>query len=70
MKRNILFFVFAFLLFGFSGKLDAQILFQEDFDGVGGGTTPGTYSFPSGWFLRNVDNKTPNTNVSYVNEAW
>ncbi|MBX7226280.1 MAG: choice-of-anchor J domain-containing protein, partial [Chitinophagales bacterium] len=42
----------------------------EDFDGVGGGTTPGTYSFPSGWFLRNVDNKTPNTNVSYVNEAW
>jgi hypothetical protein len=31
---------------------------------------PGTYSFPAGWSLRNVDNRTPNAQVSYVNEAW
>lgn len=31
---------------------------------------PGTYPFPSGWLLRNVDNRTPATNVAYVNEAW
>ncbi len=30
----------------------------------------GTYPFPSGWFLRNVDNRTPAGNVAYVNEAW
>lgn len=51
---------------------DAQIIFQEDFDGIGGPTAggAGTYSFPAGWLKRNVDNRTPNTNVSYVNEAW
>ncbi len=31
---------------------------------------PGTYAFPSGWLLRNVDNRTPAANVAYVNEAW
>ena len=30
----------------------------------------GTYLFPAGWLLRNVDNRTPNPAVSYVNEAW
>lgn len=30
----------------------------------------GTYPFPAGWLLRNVDNRTPNGAVSYVNEAW
>lgn len=50
----------------------AQILFQEDFDGIGGPTAggAGTYTFPAGWLLRNVDNGTPNAAVSYVNEAW
>lgn len=53
-------------------SVDAQIIFQEDFDGIGGPTAggAGTYSFPAGWFLRNVDNRTPNTSVGYVNEAW
>jgi len=52
--------------------LNAQVLFSEDFDGIGGPTAggAGTYSFPSGWFLRNVDNRTPSGAVSYVNEAW
>ena len=31
---------------------------------------PGTYPFPAGWLLRNVDNRTPDTSVSYVNAAW
>jgi hypothetical protein len=51
---------------------DAQIIFQEDFDGIGGPTAggAGTYTFPAGWFLRNVDNRTPASQVNYVNEAW
>lgn len=50
----------------------SQILFSEDFDGIGGPTAggAGTYSFPSGWLLVNVDNRTPDIAVSYVNEAW
>lgn len=49
-----------------------QIIFQEDFDGVGGPTAggAGTYTFPSGWLLANVDNLTPASAVSYINEAW
>ncbi len=52
--------------------LNSQVIFSEDFDGIGGPTAggAGTYTFPSGWFLRNVDNGTPAANVSYVNEAW
>jgi hypothetical protein len=51
---------------------DAQIIFRESFDGIGGPTAggAGTYTFPAGWFLRNVDNRTPATQVNYVNEAW
>jgi hypothetical protein len=53
-------------------SLNAQIIFQEDFDGLGGPTAggPGTYSFPAGWLLRNVDNLAPDAQVSYVNDAW
>ncbi|MFM2306431.1 MAG: hypothetical protein RLZZ367_1100 [Bacteroidota bacterium] len=49
-----------------------NIIFQEDFDGIDGPTAggAGTYVFPSGWLLRNVDNGTPNASVAYVNEAW
>jgi hypothetical protein len=54
------------------GLVNAQIIFSEDFDGIGGPTSggAGTYTFPAGWRLRNVDNGTPATAVSYVNEAW
>ncbi len=49
-----------------------QTIFSEDFDGIPGATTggAGTYAFPNGWLLRNVDNASPNTSVSYVNQAW
>jgi hypothetical protein len=49
-----------------------QVVFFEDFDGVAGPTAggAGTYTFPAGWLLRNVDNRTPDAAVSYVNEAW
>jgi Secretion system C-terminal sorting domain/SprB repeat len=52
--------------------LDAQIIFQEDFDGIGGSTAggAGTYTFPAGWLLRNVDNRAPDVGVAYVNDAW
>lgn len=48
------------------------VIFQEDFDGIGGPDAggPGTYTFPAGWLLRNVDNRTPDGQVAYVNEAW
>jgi hypothetical protein len=60
----------------------AATIFSEDFQtsidpdsglpvvrctGPGG---PGTYPFPSGFFLRNVDNRAPAANVAYVNQAW
>jgi hypothetical protein len=66
-KIALLFLVFS----GVSG-LNGQVLFYEDFDGIPGPTAggAGTYAFPAGWFLRNVDNRTPDAQVSYVNEAW
>jgi hypothetical protein len=47
-------------------------IFSEDFDGIPGPTAggPGTYLFPSGWVLANVDNLVPSGAVSYVNDAW
>ena len=50
----------------------SQVIFLEDFDGIAGPTAggAGTYNFPSGWSLANVDNSTPNASVSYVNAAW
>ena len=60
----------------------AQQVFYESFfippfvTGDPGGCPPdwpggaGTYPFPVGWLLRNVDNRTPASSVSYVNEAW
>jgi hypothetical protein len=50
----------------------AAASFFEDFDGISGATAggAGTYTFAPNFLLRNVDNQTPNANVSYVNEAW
>lgn len=69
MKKLVL--TLGLALIGFTA-VNAQIIFQEDFDGIGGPTAggAGTYAFPAGWFLRNVDNRTPAASVSYVNEAW
>jgi hypothetical protein len=46
--------------------------FQEDFDDIGGPTSggEGTYSFPTGWLLVDVDNRVPEGGVSWVNDAW
>ncbi|MCD6066566.1 MAG: hypothetical protein K0S33_1392 [Bacteroidetes bacterium] len=64
--------LFSFLLGASFYGANSQVLFQEDFDGIGGPTAggAGTYTFPSGFMLRNVDNRTPAANVNYVNDAW
>ncbi len=64
--------VFYFFLSLISLSTFSQVIFYEDFDGIVGSQAggAGTYSFPEGWLLRNVDNSIPNTAVSYVNEAW
>jgi hypothetical protein len=69
MKKLLLTALTALAL---AGTVNSQIIFQEDFDGISGPTAggAGTYSFPAGWFLRNVDNRTPATQVTYVNDAW
>src|SRR5687768_2429604 len=50
----------------------SQVLFYEDFDGIPGPTAggAGTYTFPPGFLIRNVDNGTPDAQVSYVNDGW
>lgn len=50
----------------------SQVIFRETFNNISGPTAggAGTYAFPAGWMLRNVDNRTPAANVSYINEAW
>ena len=49
-----------------------QVIFYENFNNKPGPTAggAGTYVFPAGWLLRNVDNRTPDAQVAYVNEAW
>ena len=65
-----------------AGPASAAVLYSENFrsptmpgeDGVVACDTgpggAGTYAFPVGWLLRNVDNRAPAAAVSYVNEAW
>lgn len=68
MKKRLSVFLLIMLgIFSYS-----QVIFKETFDGISGSTTggAGTYKFPPGWLLRNVDNKTPFSQVGYVNEAW
>lgn len=68
MKKTLLTVIGLFLV----SVAQSQILFSEDFDGISGPTAggAGTYTFPSGWLKRNVDNRPPAANVAYVNEAW
>ena len=67
MKKHILFIV-SFLSF----SSFSQTYYLEDFDGISGPTAggAGTYTFAPGFLLRNVDNRTPDAQVAYVNEAW
>jgi hypothetical protein len=77
--------VLAYFLGLFSIQaLHAQVVFSENFrssstpgldgsapcQGGAGSGGPGTYLFPAGWLLRNVDNNTPDGTVSYINDAW
>lgn len=57
--------------FSVLGAQAQNVLFNEDFSNISGnGSGAGNYSFPSGWLLRNVDNRAPNVIVAYVNDAW
>lgn len=71
MKKRYPFLPLLGLLF-LCTSVNAQVLFFEDFDNISGPTAggAGTYVFPSGFSLRNVDNRTPDAQVAYVNEAW
>lgn len=66
--------VLAFVLLSFAtpAHLRSQVIFSEDFDSISGptGGGAGTYSFPAGWGLFNVDALTPAAAVAYMNNAW
>lgn len=66
--KKLLLLTLSVLTFG----ANAQTIFLENFNDISGNTAggAGTYTFPAGWFLRNVDNRTPDATVAYVNEAW
>lgn len=75
--RNFFLFCSGILLYALPLQTTAQVgvcttLFSETFDNVPGTTAggAGTYSFPNGWFLANVDNNVPDPAVAYVNDAW
>ncbi|OJX55812.1 MAG: hypothetical protein BGO88_02365 [Flavobacterium sp. 38-13] len=59
MKKILL---LSLTLLGFNQAAKSQIVFQENWDGAGPGI--------AGWTLYNVDNKTPNAAVNFVNAAW
>lgn len=62
----------AALSLAFAGSASAQSVFSENFTDPGGCTTSpsATNYFPPTWTRFNVDNRTPNSAVSYVNNAW
>ncbi|MCU0376514.1 MAG: choice-of-anchor J domain-containing protein [Chitinophagaceae bacterium] len=67
---RLYFLLFVLTLAGFSAR--GQVIFAEDFDGIAGPVAggAGTYAFPAGWRLVNVDFRSPNVAVGYVNQAW
>ncbi len=72
MKKNFTQTFLAIVLLICSTTATAQTIFIETFDNIAGPTAggPGSYAFPNGWLLANVDNKTPDATVSYVKHAW
>jgi hypothetical protein len=48
----------------------AAVLLSESFTPPGNDCIGDLTTFPAGWTRHNVDNRTPNANVSYVNQAW
>lgn len=69
MKR-----IFTILLlsasFFITPSLKAQVIFLQTFDNIPGPTAggPGTFTFPAGWLLANVDNHTPA--IPLITNAW
>jgi hypothetical protein len=59
MKKLLLLFV---VFTAFSFKANSQVVFSENFDGIGPGI--------SGWTLYNEDGLTPNAGVSTITDAW
>jgi copper chaperone CopZ len=57
MKKIKLFLSLGILFMG--GLTNAQVIYSDDFNGTFGN-----------WTLFNVDNRTPNTNVGAINDAW
>lgn len=72
MKKKFTHFLWAIVLLISCTTAKAQTIFSETFDNISGPTAggAGTYVFPNGWLLANVDNRTPNAQVAYINEAW
>ncbi|MDP2387902.1 MAG: choice-of-anchor J domain-containing protein [Bacteroidota bacterium] len=68
MKKLLLTFLTLTSFYG----AQSQILYSQNFENIPGPTAggAGTYAFPSGFLIMNVDNRTPSGSVSYVNEAW
>jgi len=63
----------ALLLTLCAAPVRAQVSIAEDFNPSDTEPTCATLPFDSfapGWLLRNVDNRTPATNVAYVTRAW
>jgi hypothetical protein len=65
-------FTICLIAICFAIQAKSQVLYLQTFDGIAGPTSggAGTYVFPADMLLRNVDNRTPNATVAYVNEAW
>lgn len=61
MKKTGLFIA---MLFAIVFSVNAQVVFDENFDAVADG------AMPAGWTIFNVDGLTPNSAVSWVNNAW
>jgi len=61
MKKTGLFFA---MMFAIIFSVNAQVVFDENFDAVTDG------GMPTGWTIFNVDGLTPATNVNWVTDAW
>ncbi|MET0635341.1 MAG: MBG domain-containing protein [Chitinophagaceae bacterium] len=73
MKPFLLKFYLVLTVLSLSAGVRSQVTyFKESFDNIAGSTAggAGTYAFPVGWLLRNVDNRVPAGSVAYVNQAW
>lgn len=58
--KKLLLLITIFIGFAYNAK--GQVVFSENFDGIGPGIV--------GWTLYDEDGLTPNTNVSYIDNAW